>query len=586
MGAINEVFSQNKISFSKIEEILKILLNHNKHKSQNIIALHEIGFLNEYSYIKSNKSSNEVINFSKKIKSIKKFENEIKLKENFIKWTKFFFDINVDDLELEEICNKKIDNFTKKPLNKSFFQENISKYMNKNKSFNNLIKYGIPKNFREFIWDIIISQKYTNNKYFNYEEEQKVFYYILKNVKNNNQIEKDLNRTFINENEKTPKNIAKLRNILNCINKYNNGYCQGMNFIARFLLELSNFDEVQAFYIFKNILNDINGYFKDGFPLLKKNLDYFDELFQKLNPKLYKHFKKNNIFKEILVGKWFQTLFILSVPFEELCTIWDNLLFKGFDFVIYISLAILDSFEDKLLELNDSSDILSYLQNILNPKEISYTNKKQLEEIEEEKHHFIPLHKIISKANKIEEKFNEHNNNFFPKIAISDKYYNKVNKISTIINNDYHNDNDSENTKESERKSFSPKSSSYSSIEDNINSKKANQNIIITKNNENNLKNNLSYQMHERNKSSNIPNSQTFYFSEKSRTYPLIIDKTIKMNTINFDQGNFNINNIANFNGLKNINLRINPCIYNNYNINSNMFSNRPQYTNYLIYYA
>ena len=585
MGAINEVFSQNKISFSKIEEILKILLNQNKHKSQNITTLHEIGFLDEYSYIKSKKSSNEVINFSKKNKSIKKFENEIKLKENFIKWATFFFDINVDDLESEEICNQKIENFTKIPLSKSFFQKNIKKYMYKNNSFNNLIKYGIPKNFREFIWDIIISQKYTNNKYFNYEEEQKIYNYILKNVKNNNQIEKDLNRTFINDKEKTPKNIEKLRNILNCINKYNNSYCQGMNYIARFLLELSNFDEVQTFYIFKNILNDINGYFEDDFPLLKKNLGYFDKLLQKLNPKLYKHFKKNDVFKEVLVGKWFQTLFILSFPFEELCAIWDNLLFKGFDFIIYISLAILDIFENKLLELNDSSDILSYLQNILNPKEISYTNKKQLEEIEEEKHHFIPLNKIISKANKIEKQMEKDNNNLFTKRAISEKNSYKSNILCKNNSNDIHNDYDSECTKESERKSYSSKSSSYSSIII-TNNKITNSNIMNTQNNNNNLKNNLSLQRHGRNNSNIIPNSKTFYFSEKSRTYPLINNNNIKMNTNNFEINNFNINNVADFNGLNNFNVDTNPCIYYNYNINSNLIYNRPQYTNFLIYYA
>ena len=583
MGAINEVFSQCKLSFAKIEEILKILLNQNKNKSQNITTLHEMGFLNEYSYIKDNKSSNEVINFSKKNKSIKKFVSEIKLKENFIKWTKFFFDINVDDLESEEICKKKIENFTKKPLNRSFFQENIKKYMFKNKSFNKLIKYGIPKNFREFIWDIIISQKYTNNKYFNYEEEQKIYNNILKNVKSNSQIEKDLNRTFMNEKEKTPKNIEKLRNILNCISKYNNGYCQGMNYIARFLLEISNFDEVQTFYIYKNILNDINGYFEDDFPLLKKNLDYFDNLFQKLNPKLYRHFKKNDIFKEILVGKWFQTLFILSLPFDELCTIWDNLLYKGFDFIIFISLAILDTYEDKLLELNDSSDILSYLQNILDPKDISFTNKKQLEEIEEEKHHFIPLYRIITKANEIEKIINEDNNNIFPKRSISDKNSNKSNIFTKINNIDNHNDIDSECSKETERKSYSSKSSSGSSI---VNNKLTNPNMMNIQNNINNLKNNLSYQKHVKYNSGNIPNSQTFYFSEKSRTYPLINDNnnTIKRNSNNFDISNFNINNGTNFNGLNNYNLRTNPCIY--YNINSNIINNGPQYTNYMIYYA
>ena len=45
-----------------------------------------------------------------------------------------------------------------------------------------------------------------------------------------------------------------------------------MNYIARFLLEISNFDEVQTFYIYKNILSDINGYFEEDFPFLKKNV--------------------------------------------------------------------------------------------------------------------------------------------------------------------------------------------------------------------------------------------------------------------------------------------------------------------------
>ena len=71
MGAINDLFSQDNIY---IEEILKILIKQNKNKSQNITTLHEIGLLKEYSYIKLDKYSNELINFSKNNKSIKKLK--------------------------------------------------------------------------------------------------------------------------------------------------------------------------------------------------------------------------------------------------------------------------------------------------------------------------------------------------------------------------------------------------------------------------------------------------------------------------------------------------------------------------------
>ena len=303
MGAINNFFSQNKNDFSKIEEILKMLIKQNKNRSQNITVLHEIGLLKEYSYIKSDNCCNELINFSKNNKSIKKLESCSKLRENFIEWTKFLFDINDENLSEEEF-NQKIKLLKQKALKKEFFQQNIKKYIFKNKSFNKLLYYGIPNNFREFIWDIAISERYTHHKYYNYEEEQKAYFDILKNTKIiEPQIEKDLNRTFFNEFERTPKNIKLLRNVLNCINKYNNGYCQGMNFIVRFLLKVTNFDEVEAFYIFKNILKDIKGYFEDGFPLLKKNLGKFDIYFHTLYPKLYKHFKNNEIYNEKWDGK-------------------------------------------------------------------------------------------------------------------------------------------------------------------------------------------------------------------------------------------------------------------------------------------
>ena len=287
MGVINDPFSQGKLSFSKIQEILNNLINQDGGKSQNRQVLKEIGFINEYNYIISEKVSNEMIYYSKNHKILKNIIFTQAQRLNFLEWVKYLFDISNEELNSMQLFNTKIEGFKKRTLNKEFFQNNIKKYLFKNKYFNKLLNYGIPQNFRFFIWDIVLSERYNNQKYFNYDQQSKEYKSILQNNTNNPQIEKDVNRTFMKDAEQTPKNIQSLRNLLNCINRFNSsGYCQGMNYIVGYLLKLTNFDEIKTFYIFRSVLCDIKGYFEVGFPLLKKNNNLFDKLFKESYPNI------------------------------------------------------------------------------------------------------------------------------------------------------------------------------------------------------------------------------------------------------------------------------------------------------------
>lgn len=404
MGVINDPFSQGKLSFSKIQEILNNLINQDGGKSQNRQVLKEIGFINEYNYIISEKVSNEMIYYSKNHKILKNIIFTQAQRLNFLEWVKYLFDISNEELNSMQLFNTKIEGFKKRTLNKEFFQNNIKKYLFKNKYFNKLLNYGIPQNFRFFIWDIVLSERYNNQKYFNYDQQSKEYKSILQNNTNNPQIEKDVNRTFMKDAEQTPKNIQSLRNLLNCINRFNSsGYCQGMNYIVGYLLKLTNFDEIKTFYIFRSVLCDIKGYFEVGFPLLKKNNNLFDKLFKESYPKLYKHFQKHDIVNEFWVGKWFQTLFTLSLPFEELNVIWDVLLIRGFDFIVYICLALLEFIEKDLLEIKDSADIVNYFEKVLNFNEmgLSMVNKQFFEDID---NYIIPLNEVLSEAYDLEKK--------------------------------------------------------------------------------------------------------------------------------------------------------------------------------------
>jgi hypothetical protein len=566
MGATNEAFKNHKISFSKIEEIINMFLSESKNKSQNLNLLKEIGLLKEYSYIKSGKMYEEIINYSRNNKTVRSFKDTFTLKEIFVEWTKIFFDINEKDSSDKQQFEQKLEKLKNKDLSLVFFQNNIKKNI-KDSLFNKLIMYGIPYNIRDFIWDIALAEK-NFNKYYNFEDEKKEYISNLNNINNNPQIEKDLNRTFMKESEQTKDHLQKLRSLLNVINRKNNGYCQGMNFIVGFLLKLTKFDEIKTYYIIKNILPDIKGLFEDGFPLLNKNINTFDKYFKQLYPTLYNHFRKNDVYDEIWVGKWIQTLFTLSLPFEEVCSIWDILIIKGFHYIIYISLSIISFVEEDLLKLDDSSDILAYLQAILNPKDITLISHVQIEQIYS---HIIPLNKILYKASEIEKKIKEiyiiKNNQIERDKSSCMKKVNLVIKNDGKPNKHKMHDYDSVCSKGSDhsvKNSFSSKST-CSSNSCNLNSIST-LNIFNSLNNNDNLKNNLysiKFGLYHNNEHYNsIQNKIKFNSTKDTNNYKLV-DNLVLLN-----HHHNNVNNILSSNNLKYV---IDP---------------RTKNLNYLIYYG
>jgi len=83
--------------------------------------------------------------------------------------------------------------------------------------------------------------------------------------------------------------------------------------------------------------------------------------------------------------------------------IWDILLIKGFDFIINISLAIIGFMEKDILELKDSTDIISCFDKVLNPQATVPVNKNFFENIER---YIIPLNLVLAKAFDLEGKIN------------------------------------------------------------------------------------------------------------------------------------------------------------------------------------
>ena len=426
--------------FNSLENILnKSILSLNNIKTKQNISNEDknnykfiCSLIDYYQSLKNKLNINEKYSYyiiSSKTKNISSFFSLKKAKDIFVNWIKLLNKTNNfnnildnSEIEINKIKVEIINNIKQNKLLNVFQEHFYNYYSNKNnKTFIKLILSGMPDFLRPIIWILILEKNNKNKKQISIKD------YLCQNnnTQNLKQINKDINRTFINNKSNIvidEDKINKLKHILIALSNYNPeiGYTQGMNHIIGFLLKVTNFDEEKAFYLSILIIDKIKGYFIKDFPLLKENLNKFNNEFYIRNNKLYKHFKKYMMPDELWICKWLQTLFTISFPFNEVCRIWDALIIFGFDFIIYLSLAIIYYAEEKLLKLDDSSDFSNYLNEIMNPNP---GIKKFIEVEPNYKDYIIPIYSIISRAKKIKRE-----------ISIEMSYFNSFNKFHNTIN--------------------------------------------------------------------------------------------------------------------------------------------------------
>lgn len=258
----------------------------------------------------------------------------------------------------------------------SFFKNNRDLFLSR-------VMKGPPEYFRWVSWTIIC-QLDSQRTIDHYEK------CLNKDIdsKTNIQILKDIHRTFvIDDNFNSEKAELALYNVLKAYAACDTevSYCQGMNFIAGFLLIVSHFNEVDTFYLMEKIFNTnfgqdkttVRGLYTQEFPMLKLYVYQFNKLFQQRLPVVYLHFKELDVPSELWISKWIQTLFTMSLPWFLLIRVWDCLLVRGVRFIFSFSLAILRIFEKELLLFKDVSDVSEFFKK-LNPYKVLKENDKNL----------------------------------------------------------------------------------------------------------------------------------------------------------------------------------------------------------------
>jgi len=135
-------------------------------------------------------------------------------------------------------------------------------------------------------------------------------------------------------------------------------YCQGMNFVAGFLLLITE-NESEAFKFMRVIIEkyQMQNLFIQDVPLLKEYFYELDRLVYLVMPDLSIFFKAEGVSTSFFASAWFMTVFTNSMQHvkddkatEMILKIWDAFLIEGWKAVFKISLFIISELKEKLLD--------------------------------------------------------------------------------------------------------------------------------------------------------------------------------------------------------------------------------------------
>ena len=244
----------------------------------------------------------------------------------------------------------------------------------------------VPKNLRLKIWEMFLQTSKIKEKY-NYQQ-------ILKTA-NDQKIREiiilDINRTNFNpakfQNESDAKN--KLLNILYATSTINNGvkYCQGMNFLVEFLLEI--YDEEETFYIFASLFEttEYSVIFTKDLHKMKVFFYVFKRIMTLYEPELSNYLNSSGVDYNFFLPPWFITLFTGSHQHHNkeeddntdlIVKILDNFIIYGWTAMMEFSCAMLHIYESFIMNLKHDEVMHFLINDILKSEFFGIKNKDNI----------------------------------------------------------------------------------------------------------------------------------------------------------------------------------------------------------------
>ena len=311
----------------------------------------------------------------------------------FIKWLQmssilktfpFYNDINLimNSFERkEEIKNEKEKNnhikydiFYKKGMKEiSNTEIGLRNYFIKRKSkFESRMLKSPPSVFRWCSW-LILSKTNINREYIYYEKiiEMKINKKSYIEIVN---ITEDIIKEKCNNSNLIKSCLFRLIKSIIVIDP-DIFYLKEIAYILTFLIIVSNFDEINIFYMMISLLSGnedkkfgLKGFFIKGKPLLNISYKIYEKNFKNLFSELNEHLIQSHIEIKSIIENWIQICYINIFSIINIVRIWDFFLLKGISFLINLCLSLIENFYEDLMNLKSEQDLLIFLKKLNSDK--------------------------------------------------------------------------------------------------------------------------------------------------------------------------------------------------------------------------
>ncbi|KAF3782659.1 TBC1 domain family member 2A, partial [Nymphaea thermarum] len=163
----------------------------------------------------------------------------------------------------------------------------------------------------------------------------------------------------------TPDGHASLRRVLvgYSFRDSDVGYCQGLNYVAAFLLLVMKTEE-DAFWMLAVLLENVlvNDCYTGNLSGCHVEQKVFKDLLAKKCPKIAANLEAMGFDVSLVATEWFLCLFCKNLPSETTMRVWDVLFNEGVKVLFRVALAIFKMKEEELLNARQVGAVIDILQ--------------------------------------------------------------------------------------------------------------------------------------------------------------------------------------------------------------------------------
>ncbi|XP_066516240.1 growth hormone-regulated TBC protein 1-A [Hoplias malabaricus] len=266
----------------------------------------------------------------------------------------------------EELMSEYLAVLTRRSIKWSKLLQGKSK-IDKSLKVKRYVRKGVPNEHRALIWMAASGSQEQM-------EKNPGYYHSLLQAQHDPKLVEaiytDLHRTFPDNVQfrKTAEPCLQksLYNVLLAYGHHNKavGYCQGMNFIAGYLIIITK-DEEKSFWLMEALIGKIlPDYYTPTMLGLKTDQEVLGELVKVKVPAVWQVMAEHNVMWTLVVSRWFICLYIDILPVETVLRIWDCLFYEGSKILFRVALTLIRHNQALILQARNLPDICDRFKQI------------------------------------------------------------------------------------------------------------------------------------------------------------------------------------------------------------------------------